>query len=86
MLYFGIRCEENPGDSLRIATKKNEDPALWYGDAIEILLETDRHSYYQIAVIPASAIIDMDRSMDKASRLHWSPQARSRLILQMIIG
>jgi hypothetical protein len=75
MLYFAIRCEEKPGEPLRIATKKNEDPALWYGDAIEILLETDRHSYYQIAVNPAGAIIDMDRSMDKASRLRWSSQA-----------
>jgi hypothetical protein len=58
-----------------VATQKNEDPALWYGDAIEILLETDRHSYYQIAVNPAGAIIDMDRSMGKAKRLRWSSQA-----------
>jgi hypothetical protein len=75
MLYFAIRCEKKPGEPLRIATKKNEDPALWYGDAIEILLETERHSYYQIAVNPAGAIIDMDRSMDKANRLRWSSQA-----------
>jgi len=74
-LYLAIRCEENPGEPLRIATQKDEDPALWYGDAIEILLETDRHSYYQIAVNPAGAIIDMDRSEDKASRLRWSSQA-----------
>jgi hypothetical protein len=75
MLYFAIRCEENPGEPLRIATQKDEDPALWYGDTIEILLETDRHSYYQIAVNPAGAIIDMDRSMGKAGRQRWSSQA-----------
>lgn len=75
MLYFAIRCEEKPGEPLRIATEKNEDPALWYGDNIEILLETDRNSYYQIAVNPAGAIIDMDRSADKAGRLRWSSQA-----------
>ena len=75
MLYFAIRCEEKPGEPLRIATKKNEDPALWYGDAIEILLETERHSYYQIAVNPAGAIIDLDRSMSKANRQRWSSQA-----------
>jgi len=75
MLYFAIRCEEKPGEPLRIATTKNEDPALWYGDNIEILLETDRHSYYQIAVNPAGAIIDMDRSTDKAGRQRWSSQA-----------
>lgn len=75
MLYFAIRCEEKPGEPLRVATKKNEDPALWYGDAVEILLETDRNSYYQIAVNPAGAIIDMDRSADKAGRLRWASQA-----------
>jgi len=74
-LYLAIRCEENPGELINIATRKNEDPALWYGDTIEILLETDRHSYYQIAVNPAGAIIDMDRGMDKANRLRWSSQA-----------
>ncbi len=74
-LYLAIRCEENPGEPINIATRKNEDPALWYGDTIEILLETDRHSYYQIAVNPAGAIIDMDRGMDKANRLRWSSQA-----------
>lgn len=75
MLYFAIRCEEKPGEPLRIATQKNEDPALWYGDTVEILLETDLNSYYQIAVNPAGAIIDMDRSADKAGRQRWSSQA-----------
>ncbi|MBP84034.1 MAG: hypothetical protein CMO61_09345 [Verrucomicrobiales bacterium] len=75
ILYFAIRCEEKPGEPLRIATQKNEDPALWYGDTIEILLETDRNSYYQIAVNPAGAIIDMDRSANKAGRQRWSSQA-----------
>lgn len=74
-LYLAIRCEEKPGESLNIVTRKDEDPALWYGDAVEILLETDRHSYYQIAVNPAGAIIDLDRSMDKSNRLQWSSQA-----------
>jgi len=74
-LYLAIRCEEKPGDTLNIATRKDEDPALWYGDTIEILLETDRHSYYQIAVNPAGAIIDLDRSMDKSNRQRWSSQA-----------
>jgi hypothetical protein len=74
-LYFAIRCEEKPGEPLNIATRKNEDPALWYGDTIEILLETTRHSYYQIAVNPAGAIIDLDRGMGKANRERWSSQA-----------
>jgi tetratricopeptide (TPR) repeat protein len=75
-LYFAIRCDEHPGEKLNIATTKNEDAALWYGDAVEILIETDSHSYYQIAVNPAGAIIDLDRGADKSSRLAWSSQAQ----------
>lgn len=74
-LYLAIRCEEDTGETLNITTRKNEDAALWYGDTVEILLETDRHSYYQIAVNPAGAIIDMDRGADKANGLRWSSQA-----------
>lgn len=74
-LYLAIRCEEEPGKSLNITTRKNGDPAIWYGDNIEILLETDRHSYYQIAVNPAGAIVDLDRGVAKANRMRWSSQA-----------
>ena len=74
-LYLAIRCEETLGEPLNIATRKNEDPALWYGDAIEILIEPERHSYYQIAVNPAGAIIDLDRGTSKANRQRWSSQA-----------
>ena len=74
-LYFAIRCEEKPGEPLNITARKNEDSAIWYGDCVEILLETDRHSYYQIAVSPAGAIVDLDRGMNKANRMRWSSQA-----------
>ena len=74
-LYLAIRCEEKPGEPLNIATRKNEDSAIWYGDCIEVLLETDRHSYYQIAVNPAGALIDLDRGVDKANWTRWSSQA-----------
>ena len=30
---------------------------MWYGDAVEIVLETESHSYYQIAVNPAGALV-----------------------------
>ena len=75
-LYFAIRCEEKPDEPLRISTRKNEDSAIWYGDNVEILLETDRHSYYQIAVNPAGALIDLDRGVDKANWTRWSSQSQ----------
>lgn len=74
-LYFGIRCDERIGESLNITTTKNEDESIWYGDAIEIELETDSHSYYQIAVNPAGALVDLDRAAGRSSRLRWESQA-----------
>src|SRR5204862_4686630 len=42
---------------------------------VEVLIETDSHSYYQIAVNPSGALIDLDRGADRASRLGWSSKA-----------
>ncbi|MDP6116515.1 MAG: DUF4838 domain-containing protein [Planctomycetota bacterium] len=81
-LYFAIRCEESvgqdanlPRSKLNIATTKNGDQAIWYGDAVEILLETESYSYYQLAVNPAGALIDLDRGASKANWFRWSSQA-----------
>jgi tetratricopeptide (TPR) repeat protein len=74
-LYFAIRCEERRGEKPNITSTRKDDSALWYGDAIEILLETDSHSYYQIAVNPAGAVVDMDRSAPKSAWASWDSQA-----------
>ncbi|MCH9653399.1 MAG: DUF4838 domain-containing protein [Planctomycetes bacterium] len=74
-LYFAIRCEDQKGEKLNVATTKNGDQALWYGDAVEILLETESHSYYQIAVNPAGAMIDLDRGTDRNNWFRWDSQA-----------
>jgi tetratricopeptide (TPR) repeat protein len=74
-LYFGIRCEERPGEALNITATKKEDQSIWYGDAIEIELATDSHSYYQIAVNPAGALADLDRGAHKSARFRWESQA-----------
>lgn len=74
-LYVALRCEDQPGDQLNITTTKNGDQAIWYGDAVEILLDTDSHSYYQIAVNPAGALIDLDRGASRNNWFNWSSQA-----------
>jgi len=74
-IYFAVRCQERPGEPLNIATKKNEDQSMWYGDAVEIELATDVHSYYQIAVNPAGALVDLDRGVDKSDWFRWQSQA-----------
>jgi tetratricopeptide (TPR) repeat protein len=74
-LYFAIRCDERPGEPLNVATTKDEDQSMWYGDAVEIELDTDSHRYYQIAVNPAGAMIDLDRGADKSNWYRWQSQA-----------
>ena len=74
-LYFAIRCEESPGKKLNIGTRKDGDQAIWYGDAIEIELATESHSYYQIVVNPAGALVDLDRGAPRRQWFNWSSNA-----------
>jgi len=74
-LYFAIRCQEVPGEKPNVTAEKHDDPAIWYGDVVEILLETNMHSYYQIAVNPVGAVADLDRGMSKDSALSWDSKA-----------
>jgi hypothetical protein len=72
---FAIRCDERPGEKLNIAATKNGDQALWHGDAIEIELATETHSYYQIAVSPSGAVVDLDRGAPKGQWFGWDSKA-----------
>lgn len=74
-LYFAIRCDERPGEKLNIAATRNGDQALWYGDAVEILLDTDSHSYYQLAISPSGALVDLDRGAPKSGWYAWNSKA-----------
>ena len=74
-LYFAIRCEDRKGEKLNIATTKDEDQAIWYGDVVEIELDTDAHHYYQLAINPAGALVDLDRGADKSAWFRWQSQA-----------
>jgi len=74
-LYFSIRCNEQRGEKPNIGTTKKDDSALWYGDAIEVLLETESRSYYQIAVSPSGAVVDLDRGASRDKWFSWDSQA-----------
>ncbi|NNE93720.1 MAG: DUF4838 domain-containing protein [Verrucomicrobiales bacterium] len=74
-LYFAIQCEEAPGESLNIGTKKDGDAAIWYGDCVELQIATNAHSYYQIAVSPSGAIVDYDRGAPRQKWANWSAKA-----------
>jgi len=87
-LYFAIRCDEVPGEKPNVTAAKRDDQAIFFGDDVEILLETPMHSYYQIAVNPAGAVCDLDRangaskwdSMAEVATLvaddHWTVEIR----------
>ncbi len=72
---FAIRCEERPGEKLNIAATKNGDKAIWYGDAVEIEIATETHSYYSIAISPSGAVVDLDRGAPKDQWFAWDAKA-----------
>lgn len=74
-LCFAIRCEEARGGKPNDTSVKEDDAALWLGDCVEILLETESRSYYQIAVSPSGIIADMDRSAGRAGAIAWDSKA-----------
>ena len=77
-LVFAIRCEFDPGEPPVIGSRKDNDPAIWQGEHLELLIETDRHSYYQIVVNPEGALIDLDRgvTLKQGRAYEWSSQAQ----------
>jgi hypothetical protein len=74
-LYLGIRCEDSDLAHLNIATTNKDDSAIWNGDLVEILLETQSHSYYALVVNPAGALLDLDWK-NKARETGWNSNAK----------
>ena len=72
-LIFGIECRDGDMGHLNVGARKRGDTNIWNGDCIEILLETQVHTYYQIAVSPAGAVVDVDR--EKRVDTLWSSGA-----------
>lgn len=74
-LYIAFRCEERRGEKPRATATRKDDAALWSGDAVEILLETESHSYYQIAISPNGLVADLDRSAPHDRWFTWDSNA-----------
>ena len=72
-IYFGIKCLEPDAAGPRITATKAEDTNVWNGDCVEIEIETQTHSYYQLAISPAGALVDLDRKA--GLRMMWSSNA-----------
>lgn len=63
--------------NLNVTATQNDDPAIWAGDYIELLIETQTHSYYRIAVNPAGVLTDVDMSEGGDGNLTWASQAEA---------
>ncbi len=59
-LWVGIRCEEPDMQGLLSTASGEGDPRLFDGDFVSVLIETQGHSFYEIAVNAAGATIDVD--------------------------
>lgn len=60
-LYLGIECTEVDDQKLNIGSTKDGDQAIFMGDTIELLLETQGHAYYQLVFSPSGALASLDR-------------------------
>ena len=74
-LLFAIRCDERAGEKPLTTSTRNGDQAIWRGDAVEIEIVTESHSYYQIAISPAGHVVTLDRGAPRDQWFSWSARA-----------
>ena len=74
-LFFGIHCEEPDMKHLAVTTKESDDSAIRKGDFVELLIETQTHSYYQITLNPAGGVMDVDHRPGKKPNPQWQSNA-----------
>lgn len=74
-VVFAIRCDERRGEKPNITTTRDDDQALWHGDAIELEIATETHSYYSIAISPAGHVVDLDRGAPRSQWFTWDSKA-----------
>ncbi len=55
---------------LKIAARKDGDMNIWAGDNVELLIETQSHAYYQIAIAPNGCVVDLDRKDGRNTLWH----------------
>ncbi|MBM4047740.1 MAG: DUF4838 domain-containing protein, partial [Planctomycetes bacterium] len=72
-LHLGIRCDDPDAKNLVIGATKPDDTNVWNGDCVEALIETQTHSYYQLAISPSGALMDLDRKQGLNTK--WSSRA-----------
>ncbi|MBI2478922.1 MAG: DUF4838 domain-containing protein [Planctomycetia bacterium] len=60
---------------LNSSSTRDDDPAIWNGDVVELEIATESHSYYQIAISPVGHVVDLDRGAPKGQWFGWDSKA-----------
>ncbi|MCA1810233.1 MAG: DUF4838 domain-containing protein, partial [Lentisphaerae bacterium] len=74
-LYIGIHCQGLPKTVTSQGADEQDQPDIQYDETIDILLETQTHSYYQISVNPAGILTDASYE-DGTPEFAWSSNAQ----------
>lgn len=75
ILHIGIICQEPDMAGANVATVNADDPKLLEGDHVTLLIETASNSYYEIAINPAGAVLEIDHAKGGAG-VKWTSGAR----------
>ena len=73
-LYLNIHCVERDTAKMKITAPHADDKAIYEGDFVELLLETQVHSYYRIAIAPNGVMLDADVNAG-VPETRWSSKA-----------
>jgi hypothetical protein len=78
-LYIGILCREPDMQSLRMSGTERDDTNVFIDDAVEVILKTPKHAYYQFAINPAGALVDIDR-LQGLTGLLWDSGTKAAVV------
>lgn len=68
-LVMAITCRERDLSRLANLPKETDSGSIWNNDVVELLIETQANSYYQIAIGPNGSVSDLDRKDGKLNTL-----------------
>lgn len=75
ILHIGIICQEPDMAGVTNTTSTPDDPKLLEGDHVTLLIETPSRSYYEIAINPAGAVLEIDHA-DGGRAVKWTSGAQ----------
>jgi len=71
-LYIEVECKGSSKEALANTTTQRDNQTIFVGEDVEIMLETQTHSYYHFAISPGGGLIDIDF---KNGDMLWSSKA-----------